>query len=145
MNLGGVLWQQLRGKPCKAYESNMRVALLKTGLRTYPDVSVYSRPMEFDLEDPDRTTATNPAVLLEVLSPSTEAYDRGTKADHYRQIESLVAHALVSQDRPMIELFLRDGTAWNKVVAAGLDASIHIPGPNVTIALADVYDGVAFD
>jgi Uma2 family endonuclease len=143
-NTTGSLWALLRHKPCKVYESNMRVAIRATGLRTYPDVSIYCNPLEYDFEDPKKTTAINPTVLFEVLSPSTERYDRGVKADHYRRIESLIAHAIVWQDEPKIELFERDGGAWTSRSVNGLAGSIMIPGPGVALALADVYEGVEF-
>jgi Uma2 family endonuclease len=143
-NLTGAMWSALRGNRCKVYESNMRVAVVKTGLRTYPDVAVYCKPLEYDLDDPLLTTAVNPTVLFEVLSPSTERYDRGLKAEQYRLIDSLVAHVIVWQSEPQIELFTRDGAAWTSTTATGLAASIVIPGPNVTVALADVYGGVTF-
>src|SRR5215218_6039218 len=92
--------QQLKGKTCRAYESNMRLKVAATGMRTYPDVSVYCAPLEYDPEDPRKTTAMNPTVVIEVLSRTTESYDRGLKAAGYRQIESLKAHVLVAQDRP---------------------------------------------
>ena len=90
------------------------------------------------------TTAVNPTVLFEVLSPTTECYDPGIKADHYRQIDSLVAHAFVSQQEPKIEVLTRAGEAWQSTSATGLAGSILIPGPNVTVALADMYEGVPF-
>jgi Uma2 family endonuclease len=145
MNLGAAVSNALRGGPCEAYESNMRVVILKTGLRTYPDVSIYCQPLEFDPEDSENTTATNPTVVFEVLSPSTERYDRGLKAEQYRLIDSLVAHVIVWQSEPKVEVFARDGGAWTSTVATGLDASVAILGPDIAIRLADVYDRVAFD
>ncbi|HEV7300130.1 MAG TPA: Uma2 family endonuclease [Tepidisphaeraceae bacterium] len=144
-NLSVAVGMQLRGKTCEAYESNLRVAILKTGLRTYPDVSIYCQPLDFDPEDTGQTTAVNPTVVFEVLSPSTERYDRGLKAEQYRQIDSLTAHVIVWQTEAKIEVFARDGDAWTPTVATGLDASIVIPGPDVSIKLADVYDRVTFD
>src|SRR2546429_667344 len=82
---------RLKGTRCTEYESNLRLRIKVTGLRTYPDASVYCGPMERDEEDLEPHTFTNPTVLFEVLSPSTEAYDRGFKAENYRQIESLRA------------------------------------------------------
>ena len=98
-NLGGELRNRLKGTPCRAYESNLRLKVLATGLRTYPDVSIYCSPLERDPEDPFAETLTNPTALFEVLSPSTEAYDRGLKAGNYRTISSLQAYILISQDR----------------------------------------------
>lgn len=144
-NLTVAIGSQLRGKTCEAYESNMRVAILKTGLRTYPDASIYCSPIEFDPEDPEETTATNPTVVFEVLSPSTERYDRGLKAEQYRLVDSLAAHVLVWQTEPKVEVFARDGGRWTSKVATGVAASVTIPGPGIVIKLADVYDRVTFD
>ncbi|HEV7298748.1 MAG TPA: Uma2 family endonuclease [Tepidisphaeraceae bacterium] len=143
-NLSATLWNAVRKGPCRVQDSNLRVAILRTGLRTYPDVSIYCKPVEFDPEDPDLTTAVNPTVLFEVLSPTTERYDRGTKADHYRQIDSLVAYALVWQHQPKIEIFIRSDATWQSTIATGLTASVVVPGPGVTLSLSDVYEGVSF-
>jgi Uma2 family endonuclease len=100
--------------------------------------------MEYDPEDDQRDTTVNPTMLLEALSESTEGYDRGTKATHYRRIESLQAYALVSQHEPHVELFERqqDG-AWRLTDATGMDATL--PMPAIEIPLADLYAGVEFD
>src|SRR4028119_1434312 len=100
MNVGGSLWSRLRDKPCTAYESNMRVKIEATGLRTYPDASVYCEPLRYDPEDPKRTTALNPTIVIEVLSPSTEGYDRGLKAKSYRLVPTLKAYALAGPAPP---------------------------------------------
>src|SRR4051794_35245398 len=82
-NIGGEVRQRLKGKPCRAYESNLRLGVLATGLRCYPDLSIYCGPLQFDPEDKSGETATNPTLLFEVLSKSTEGYDRGAKAENY--------------------------------------------------------------
>jgi Uma2 family endonuclease len=85
-------------------------------------------------------------MLFEVLSESTEAYDRGTKAEHYRRIESLQAYALVSQHAPHIELFTResDGT-WRLTEASGIDTTLSMPAIEIELLLAELYAGVEFD
>ncbi|MDX2051745.1 MAG: Uma2 family endonuclease [Polyangiaceae bacterium] len=109
------LHAQLKGKPCRAYSPDLRVRVLETGLATYPDVSVVCGPMEFD---PDgRNTATNPTLLVEVLSPGTEDYDRGEKREHYFTIPSLREYLLVSQTERKMELYRRTGDAWSHEVA----------------------------
>src|SRR4051794_36596962 len=107
LNLCGELRQALKGKPCAPFESNLRLTIKRTGLRTYPDASVYCGPMERDQEDTSGETYTNPTVLFEVLSPSTERYDRGLKSQSYRKIESLQTYVLVSQDSPLAEIYER--------------------------------------
>jgi Uma2 family endonuclease len=144
-NLLGAVWQQLKGKTCRAYESNMRLKVAATGMRTYPDVSVYCAPLEYDPEDPRKTTAMNPTVVIEVLSRTTESYDRGLKAAGYRQIESLKAHVLVAQDRPLVEVHERGtGGDWVTREVKGMDAVARLDVIGVELRLADVYDGVDF-
>ena len=105
----------LRGKPCRVYTSDVRVRVLATGLSTYPDVTVVCGAAETAAEDPD--ALVNPVVLVEVLSDSTEAYDRGTKAAHYRRIPSIQAYVLVSQREPLIELYRRRDDRWELIEA----------------------------
>src|SRR5262245_13134541 len=84
-----LLSNALRDKPCRTYSSDLRVRVKATGLATYPDVTVVCGPIELDPEDPNEHTVINPRLLVEVLSPSTEDYDRGEKLGHYKQIPSL--------------------------------------------------------
>jgi Uma2 family endonuclease len=100
----------LAGRPCAPLNSDVRVRVLATGLATYPDVSVVCGSIERDPED--EHSVTNPVVIVEVLSDSTEAYDRGEKFAHYRRIPSLRDYLLVSQHKPRIEHYRRndDGT-----------------------------------
>ncbi|MGB7156620.1 MAG: Uma2 family endonuclease [Tepidisphaeraceae bacterium] len=144
-NLLGVVWQGLRGKPCKAYESNMRLKTPATGLRTYPDVSVYCAPLEYDPEDPRKTTAMNPTVVIEVSSPSTESYDRGVKAESYRQLDSLKTYVLVAQNRAYVEIRDRlPNSPWAIREVSGLDAIAKLDAIGVELPLSEVYDGVEF-
>lgn len=108
--VSSALLAQLRGGPCRVYSSDLRVRVLATGLATYPDVTVVCGELERDPESP--TTVVNPRAVVEVLSDGTEAYDRGQKLDHYRQISALAAVLLVSHRAPAIEVWERgrDGT-----------------------------------
>lgn len=137
------LINQLRGRPCEVYASDMRVRVSATGLYTYPDVTVVCGNPQF--ADSALDTLLNPVLVIEVLSPSTESYDRGKKFQHYRQLESLREYVLISQDSPRIERFLRqdDGT-WLLTDAAGLDASLELASVACTLALAEVYEKVTF-
>ncbi len=142
-NLLIAIGQRLKGKTCRAYESNMRLKTAATGLRTYPDVSVYCAPLEYDPEDPKKTTAMNPTVVFEVLSPSTEGHDRGIKAASYRQVDSLKAHVLVSQDRAWLEIHERQPNGdWAIHDVNGLDASARLDAIGVELPLAEIYGGV---
>jgi Uma2 family endonuclease len=144
-NILGELHSRLKGKPCAPYDSNLRVVIRVTGLRTYPDVSVFCESIEFDPKDPENTTALNPTVVLEVLSRTTEAYDRGFKSDNYRRIESLKTYVLVSQTGAHVEVYERQNKAkWLLSEAKDLDANVAIGCIGVELPLADVYDRVEF-
>jgi len=107
--VAGELRAGLRGRPCRVFSSDVRVRIRATGLTTYPDLSVVCGPLETDAEDKD--AITNPVLVVEVLSPSTEAYDRGAKAAHYRQLPSLRDLMLVSlgsDSEPRIEILRRN-------------------------------------
>jgi Uma2 family endonuclease len=127
MNVGTVLNVQLRGRPCRVFSSDLRVRVLETGLTTYPDVSVVCGPLERDPEDAN--TATNPTVLVEVTSPSSESYDRGSKLGHYQRMPSLCEIVVVSHRERRIEVHRRDedGT-WN----------VETLGPGGTATLASI-------
>lgn len=141
MNLLASLHAQLRGSPCEVYPSDMRVRIPATGLYTYPDGTVVCETPQ--LEDAHNDTLLNPTVLIEVLSPSTERYDRGRKAEHYRRIDSLGEYLLVSQEEPKIERYARHGDEhWLLIEAAGLDTSIDLVSIDCVLALSDVYDKV---
>jgi Uma2 family endonuclease len=133
----------LKRRPCAAYDSNLRILVSATGLYTYPDASVICGPLEFS--DQRRDTVLNPTLLVEVLSNSTEAYDRGKKFSHYRQIASLREYLLVSQEEARIERFLRndDGT-WTLTEAAGLEATLPLSSLDIEIRLGEVFDKVDF-
>ena len=103
--LTAMLGAQLRGRPCETYSSDVRIRVLATGLATYPDLSVVCGRLEPD--PADANTIVNPIVLIEVLSDSTEAYDRGEKFAHYQRIPSLQEYVLISQHGPRIKLFRR--------------------------------------
>jgi Uma2 family endonuclease len=111
-----LLDRELRGQRCRVYSSDLRVRVAETGLATYPDVSVVCGHLERDSED--RDAATNPVLLVEVLSPSSEDYDRGEKVGHYRRIPALREILLVSHTEQALEVHRRgaDGT-WNVEVA----------------------------
>jgi Uma2 family endonuclease len=142
-NIAGELRAQLRGTPCRGYTSDMRVRVEETDLYTYPDVVVVCGERRFGDEHLD--TLLNPTLLIEVLSPSTEAYDRGQKFANYRRITSLQTYVLVAQDRPHIEKFERwpDGQ-WLLSEASDLAGSLPLPSIGCTLTLAEVYDNVSF-
>ena len=102
----------LRTRPCSVYTTDLRIRVRATGLATYPDVSVICGRPELDPADPKRHTALNPKLLVEVLSPSTEEYDRGEKFENYQQIESLEEVVFVHHDARKVVVWRRTGPSW---------------------------------
>jgi Uma2 family endonuclease len=142
-NIAGELRHRLKGKPCRAYESNLRLRVTAVDLVCYPDVGVYCGALELDQEDNKGETALNPTVLFEVLSKSTEGYDRGVKSEGYRRIAALGAYVLVSQDAAHVEIYERqaDGN-WLLREVNGVESSLSIPALSIELPLREVYDGV---
>ena len=130
---------QLEDRPCESYPSDMRVAVEATGLYTYPDVSVVCGDPRF--QDSTADTLLNPTVLIEVLSPSTEAYDRGIKFHQYRRIVSLREFVLISQDRMMVELYTRQGSNWVLSELSEPDQILTLESIGCQIPLADLRQG----
>jgi Uma2 family endonuclease len=144
-NISGLLHAQLRKSACRAYASDMRLKTPPPVLYTYPDIAVVCNKPVFD-DDEHLDTLLNPTLIIEVLSPSTENYDRGTKFLHYRTIESLREYVLIAQDSYRIERFLRQpDNQWLLVDLVGKDAILELPSIGCTLALADVYEKVEFE
>ena len=135
--------QQLRRRPCEVYAVNMRVKVTATEAYVYPDVvAVSGKPR---LEDEHNDTLLNPTVIVEVLSPSTEAYDRGEKFAHYRRLDSLMEYVLVSQDKVRVEHYVRRDDGWLLTELSDLDGVLRLPSIDCTVALRDIYDKVEFE
>ena len=142
-NLSGLIWQHLKGKDCESYSNDMRVFVPKTGLYTYPDLVVVCGEPKF--QDKVFDTLLNSTLLVEVLSETTESYDRGKKFQHYRSIESLQEYVLVAQDEARIEKYIKHGDGfWLLSEAVGLDSKIEFASIECRIALAEVYDKIDF-
>lgn len=141
-NIFGEIRARLRGRPCEVYVNDMRVKVRQTGLYTYPDVAAVCGAPQF--EDDVVDTLLNPSVIVEVLSDSTEKYDRGTKFSHYRRLESLREYILVSQDRPSVEKFVRTNELWTLEEISGPDAMLTIESLDCSISLSDIYGRVEF-
>lgn len=142
-NLAREIGNKLKGRDCILYNSDLRLKVEATGLFTYPDLSVVCGPLQFAPGTDD--TVVNPRLIIEVLSDSTEAYDRGKKFENYRQMPSLREYLLVSQKEPRIEQFVRQETEqWLLREAAGLEAALALPSLEIKILLAEVFAGVEF-
>lgn len=142
-NIGGELRQKLKGKNCEAYPADMRVFIPETGLYTYPDLVIVCGAPQF--QDDVFDTLLNPVLIIEVLSDSTESYDRGKKFQHYRSTESLQEYVLIAQDEARIEKYVRSGDGfWFFTEAVGLDSEIEFSSIECRIALGEVYDKINF-
>lgn len=141
LNVGAELRNQLKARPCRVYSSDMKVHIAAADVGTYPDVMVICGERAF--YDGRRDLVTNPTLIVEVLSDTTEAYDRGDKFRHYRSLQSLQAYLLLSQHRIQAELFLRqpDGT-WSLSSYQDASASIPLRVIEAELSLAEVYDKV---
>lgn len=131
---------QVRGGPCRVHASELRIRVASTGLATYPDASVICGPWQRDPES--ERTVVNPSAVVEVLSPSTEAYDRGEKLVHYKQIPALRAIALVAHERREIEVWTRTSAsdAWaRELFGPGQHARLMVE-PGLILDVSAVYD-----
>lgn len=132
---------QLKKQPCKVYANDMRVKVDPTGLYTYPDVVVVCGKAQ--LEDAHLDTLLNPTLIVEVLSDSTEAYDRGRKFEHYRKLESLAEYVLIAQHQPHVESYRRQPDHhWLLTECSGLDGALRLESIDCELALAEIYDKV---
>lgn len=135
--IASFLSSAIRGGPCRVHVTELRIRVAETGLATYPDVAVVSGPWERDPEDAN--TVTNPVVVVEVLSPSTEKYDRGEKLEHYKRIPTLRAALLVAHDHREIELWTRAGAGWTSAIL-GPGSEVALPEPAVRFSVDAAYD-----
>ena len=129
--------EQLTDRPCEAYASDMRIKVDESGLYTYPDISVTCENPTFEHADFD--TLLNPRVIVEVLSKSTEAYNRGKKFEHYRRIESLREYVLVAQDHCHVERYARQpDNQWLLWETSSLDDVVELSSIDCRINVRDV-------
>lgn len=143
-NASGELRARLKGRPCETYPSDMRVRVNATGLCTYPDVTVVCGEPEF--LDRSGDVLLNPRVIVEVLSESTEAYDRGEKFAHYRRVESLQDYLLIAQEKASVEHYARQpGDQWLLTVYTELSDSLILPSLDCRLPLSELYDRMQFN
>jgi Uma2 family endonuclease len=143
VNLTGGFHAAIRGKDCDLFSSDLRVKVSANGLYTYPDLTIVCGPV--DVEDEQADVLLNPTLIIEVLSPGTERYDRGKKFDLYRELDSLKEYVLVSQDQYRVEQFLRgNGSEWGYRVAFKEDDIVEFPSVGCSISLKDIYARVVF-
>jgi Uma2 family endonuclease len=137
----GLLFGQLRRGRCRAHDAELRVRIPRTGLTTYPDITVVCGPREIDVTDP--LAVTNPTLIVEVLSRSTERYDRGEKFEHYKTLPSLRQYVLVSQKDRSVEVWTRDaGDGWTSVLAREGDVA-DLGSVGARLDVRELYDAAA--
>lgn len=144
-NVNASLHLQLKKRPCKSYQSDLRVYIPATGLYTYPDVIVVCGKPQL-LDDAYLDTLLNPDLIVEVLSPSTADYDKGTKFDYYRTIDSLKEYVLVWQDKKRVARYTKqaDGS-WTLKDFIGEESEIVLSSIDCKLLMEDIYDKVDFD
>lgn len=126
----------LGDRPCEAFTSDAKIRIEASNRAAYPDVSIVCGKLERSPLDPE--AIANPVVIVEVLSDTTEAYDRGEKFRHYRRISSLHEYVLVSQGEPFVEVWRRDGDAW-RVDESGPGEHVHLASIDASIAIDALY------
>jgi Uma2 family endonuclease len=140
-NLFGELYNGLKKTSCYVCSNDLRVRVAPAGLYTYPDILIACGEPKF--ADGEKDTLLNPTLIVEVLSPSTEAYDHGFKSAQYRKITSLREYVLVSQDEARVEIFRRQENGnWLLSEWAGLDAACRFDSIDRSVALSDIYAGI---
>lgn len=141
-NISGELHGQLKGEPCQAFVSDLRVGVPECNRYYYPDVAVVcGEPIFVDAE---LDTLLNPTLIVEVLSDSTEARDRGEKLECYQALESLQTYVLVAQDRPYIEIYSRQDRDWRYSKAKEMTDRVALDAIGCELSLAEAYARVEF-
>lgn len=143
-NTIGELYLKLKGKNCQPYGSDLRIHIPENTFYTYPDISIFCTPP--DLTDEHFDTATNPTVIIEILSKSTRNYDRVSKFNLYRNIKSLHTYILNDSLSYSIELHSRNNdNTWQLQDLKSLDAAMVLKTLQIEILLKDIYEGISFE
>lgn len=142
MNIANQFYTQLVAQGCEIYPGDMRVQIRQPTSYFYPDIVVVCGEPRF--EDDTFDTLLNPVLIVEVLSPSTAAFDRGEKFEHYKQLDSLQEYMLISQNRVHVERYLRRDTQWIPTEFRKIDAVIHLLSNRCKLAMRDIYTLVKF-
>ena len=140
VNIATALTVLLRRSGCRVANSDLRVADADLSFSAYPDVSVVCGTPDY-LDD-SGDVLLNPCLVVEVLSPSTESYDRGEKFERYKRIDSLTDYLLVSQEEPLVELWRKEGEGWILTPVTGMESEIPLPLLGIALRLTDLYEGV---
>jgi Uma2 family endonuclease len=141
-NLHGEIRSHLKGRPCEVYMGDLRLCVNLTGLYTYPDVMAVCGERKY--LDAEVDTLLNPTLIVEVLSDSTESYDRGRKFGHCRQLASLREYVMIAQDEIRVERYTRQGDDWILSVFSKLDDTLRLSSIDCEVPLREIYDKVEF-
>jgi Uma2 family endonuclease len=146
MNIGGELRGRLKGGPCQVLDASIQVRLGRTDRHAHPDVTVCCDELQMDDDSPGGPAILNPKIVFEVLSPSTESYDRKRKTEGYRQIDALQEYVLVDQDEPRVETYYRsaDGVWSFGPTVTDMAGSVHLRSIGVDLPMAEVYARIKF-
>ena len=140
-NIFGSLWNKLKGKPCKPFNSDQRIHIEKNTLFTYPDISVVCGGEH--TRNNDNWNLLNPSIIFEVLSPSTRNYDKGEKFSLYRDIPTLKEYILVDSESMLIEAYhLNEDKLWELIEYKSIDDTLLLSSIGVSLELREIYDGV---
>lgn len=144
-NIGRSIGNRTERGPCRVYSPDLRIGIPRRTCHVYPDVPVVSGPAEFGARDLGNRTVTNPRLVVEVVSPSTEAYDRGAKFQRYTLVDSLQEYVLGSQDQSRARSYFGrpDGT-WTFSYATGVEAGLLLRSLDIDLPLSTVYTNVTF-
>lgn len=142
-NITGELHGQLRGSPCQEFASDLRVRVPACNRFYYPDVLAVCGAPQFQ-QLAGAQSLLNPTLVIEVLSESTESYDRSEKRDCYQTLESLQVYVLISQHMPKVEIYDRQENEWRYTALLGLENVVSLDAIGCTLRLADIYDRIAF-
>src|SRR5687768_1727172 len=132
----GQLVSGLTGRPCRVFSSDVRVRIAQANRSVYPDVMVVCGQLQRAADDPH--AVVNPTAIVEVLSDSSEAYDRGEKFRYYKWLPSLLEYVLISQREPLVEVFRRDGQSWI-VTEYPAGSTVRLASLDVTLEVDALY------
>lgn len=142
MNISGELYGQLKDRECTVHTNDLRVKASATSSYFYPDIVLVCDKPRF--EDDTFDTLLNPILIIEVLSPSTEDYDRIDKFSHYQKLASLQEYILVSQDEVHVEHYMRHGTLWKPTEYRSLENVLSLTSIDCELFLTDIYRWINF-
>jgi Uma2 family endonuclease len=142
INVGSEFRTQLKTRPCRVYASDLLLRIDAKDVGRYPDVTVVCGESQF-YRNQNLDALLNPTLVVEVLSPSTENYDRGVKAEEYRSIHTLKEYLLIAQDRCHVEQYIRQSTnQWLLTEFSKLEENLYLPSINCHLLLREVYENV---